>query len=68
MNYDQIIDHLDTLPITHALWWFIENVAEDSPHRTPLFFYLRSRFRVYQENPKGEQRYEDQWRKLKESA
>lgn len=28
------------------LWWFIENVNEDTPERNELFFCLRERFRV----------------------
>lgn len=46
MNEQQIITHLDTLDLAQALWWFIENVNEDSPERTPVFFYLRERVRT----------------------
>lgn len=38
-------DHLQSLPLEHALWWFIENVTADDPHRTDYFFLLRERFR-----------------------
>lgn len=37
--------YLKTLPLTEALWWFIENVGEDHPERTALFFSLRERVR-----------------------
>lgn len=68
MTFDSARDYLDTLPTTYALWWFIENVAEDSPIRTELFFYLRERFRKYQQDPKAEHRYEGQWLKLEDAA
>lgn len=40
--------YLDTLDLTAALWWFIENVNDDNPHHTELFFYLRGRVREEQ--------------------
>lgn len=36
---------LDGLPLAEALWWFIENVTDDHPQRTEIFFYLRERVR-----------------------
>lgn len=36
---------LQTLPLPAALWWFIENVADDDRHRSDLFFLLRERMR-----------------------
>jgi hypothetical protein len=45
MTFDQTKDLLDGLPLVSALWWFIENVNEDTPHRSELFFYLRERVR-----------------------
>lgn len=68
MTYTETRDYLDTLPTTHALWWFIENVTDDDPIRTDVFFYLRERFRSYQRDPKSEHRYEGQWRNLKEDV
>lgn len=44
--YQQMIDHLNTLNITQALWWFIENCDRDYPHRSDIFFYLRERYRT----------------------
>lgn len=43
MTYQQIKDYLDGLPMANALWWFIENVSDDNPHRNEVFFYLRGR-------------------------
>jgi len=68
MTATETIDYLHTLPTTHALWWFIENVTEDDPIRTEVFFYLRERFRSYQADPKAEHRYEGAWRKLADEA
>ena len=36
---------LTDLPLVEALWWFTENIAEDDPERTELFFLLRERYR-----------------------
>ncbi len=68
MTATETTDYLHTLPTTHALWWFIENVTEDDPIRTEVFFYLRERFRKYQDDPKAEHRYEGKWLSLKEAA
>jgi hypothetical protein len=46
MNAGQTIDYLRTLPLVEALWWFIENVDEDYPGRTEIFFALRVRVRT----------------------
>lgn len=43
MTFQQIKDYLDTQPMAQALWWFIENVSDDNPSRTEVFFYLRGR-------------------------
>lgn len=34
------------LPLQEALWWFIENMADDDPERQDIFFDLRERYRV----------------------
>jgi hypothetical protein len=40
------IEYTDTLPISDALWWFIENMGDaESPGRTEVFFHLRDRER-----------------------
>lgn len=44
MTFEQIKDHLNGLPVVYALWWFIENMNEESAHRSETFFYLRERF------------------------
>lgn len=46
MTSQEQITYLDTLPLVHALWWWIENVTEDAPARDEVFFYLRSRYRT----------------------
>ena len=47
-RYDQMTrdysDYLANLPLVRALWWFIENVGDGTPHRTEYFFALRGRF------------------------
>ncbi|QBJ04457.1 hypothetical protein HOV23_gp116 [Pseudomonas phage Lana] len=55
MNLEQIKDHLNGLPVVYALWWFIENLHEESPHRSEVFFYLRERFREM--DPKDEYKF-----------
>ena len=45
MKTQQAIDYLSTLPLTEALWWFIENMADDAEGRTDVFFSLRERMR-----------------------
>lgn len=44
---DEVSDkeYLSSLPLTDALWWFIENVGDDHPERNDLFFLLRERMR-----------------------
>ena len=37
---------VDRLPLVEALFWFIENVDNDTEGRTPAFFILRERVRV----------------------
>lgn len=46
MTAKQAVAYLKTLPLTSALWWFIENVGPDDPARTDVFFYLRERVRT----------------------
>lgn len=48
------MDHLNGLPLTDALWWFIENVNEDDPHHSEVFFYLRERYRAPDPKPRTE--------------
>ena len=31
------------LPIAQALWWFVENVQDDAPHKPGVYFHLRAR-------------------------
>jgi hypothetical protein len=44
---EQIKEYLDSLPGVLALFWFMENVSDEHPHRTELFFYCRERVRRY---------------------
>lgn len=39
------IKYLDTLSLTAALWWLIENVNQDTPGATEIHTYLRGRVR-----------------------
>jgi hypothetical protein len=55
MTYEQITDYLNGRPLVSALWWYIENVNEDHPHRNQLFFYLRER--VFDLDPKAEYKF-----------
>lgn len=47
MTGQQKLDYLETLPLVNALFWFIENVTEEDPDRTELFFHLRERVRSH---------------------
>ena len=67
MTTAETLSYLDTLPTPHALWWFIENVSDDTEGRTEIFFALRARWRAYCDDPKPEHRYETLWRKLPEA-
>lgn len=40
------IEHLNTLDLANALWWFIENIDADHKDRNDIFFYLRERVRM----------------------
>lgn len=40
------IEHLNTLDLPYALWWFIENIDADHKDRNDIFFYLRERIRT----------------------
>ena len=35
--------YLKTQPLNEVLWWFIENVSEDTPRKIEYFFILRER-------------------------
>lgn len=37
--------------LAHDLWWFIENVTDETPDRTERFFRLRVRFREHMQTP-----------------
>lgn len=39
------VDYLKSQPLTAALFWFIENVDDDTPDRNAMFFHLRERMR-----------------------
>lgn len=54
MTVQQTTEYLDTLNLVNALWWFIENVNEDTPGRSEIFFHLRNRVRCHQDDPKAE--------------
>lgn len=51
MTYQDTVDYLDSLPGVLALFWFMENVNDDHPHRSELFFYCRERVRRYSATP-----------------
>ena len=40
------VEHLQTLDLASALWWFIENIDADHKDRSDIFFYLRERVRT----------------------
>lgn len=50
MTYIECKVYLDRLPLAQALWWFIENIRDDDPIKTELFFMLRERVRNTHEN------------------
>lgn len=54
MTLAETKDYLNGQPLAAALWWFIENVNEDDPNRSELFFYLRERVRDHQTDPDPE--------------
>ena len=60
MTLQEKIDHLDGLPGMIALYWIMENVAEDDPDRSQLSFYARSRVRRYQSDYKTELKFDRQ--------
>lgn len=43
--------HLDQMPLTDALFWFIENIGETDDADGELFRYLRERHREHQASP-----------------
>ena len=67
MNTQETIDYLISLPTVFALWWFIENVTEDDPRRTELFFHLRERVREHQTDMKSAQRMDRSLNDLEEA-
>lgn len=48
MNFTEVKDHLDTLSLALALWWVMENMADDDAAYGETFFYLRERVREEQ--------------------
>lgn len=42
---DEDIQQLEGMDLIDALWWFIENVDNDNPNRSEMFFHLRERMR-----------------------
>lgn len=58
MTADQIKAYLDRLPGVLAVWWFIENVNDEHPHRQEIFFYLRERVRRYHYQPDRKDQHE----------
>lgn len=64
MTFEEIKNHLETCNIVNALWWFVENVNEESPHRSEVFFYLRERVRGYQGNPRLENSFAKNLKRL----
>jgi len=36
-DLDTTFEYLKSLPLIEALWWFIENIEPEHPHRTSLF-------------------------------
>lgn len=46
-TFEEIRKYLDTLSLSYALWWFIENGdAYEATIKNGLFFYLRERVRT----------------------
>lgn len=39
-------EYLKSLSLKDALWWFIENVNDEDPHRNDYFFALRERVKT----------------------
>ncbi|MCC8397293.1 hypothetical protein LJ656_32480 [Paraburkholderia sp. MMS20-SJTR3] len=46
MTTAETIAYLEREPLEYALWWFIENMNEESEGRTEVFFFLRGRMRA----------------------
>ena len=46
MTNQAYADYIKTQPLVTALFWFIENMAEDDPDRNELFQMLRERVRT----------------------
>ncbi len=42
---ESIKNYFDTVSLSDALWWFIENIDEEHPDKTDIYFYLRERMR-----------------------
>lgn len=45
MSAEQTVTMLDKMELAHALWWFIENIGDDDPIKSRVFFHLRERVR-----------------------
>lgn len=46
MDGPTAIAYMRSVPLTTALWWFIENVGDNNDYRSECFFYLRERVRA----------------------
>lgn len=42
-----MLEYVKTAPLVDALWHFIENVSDETPDRTEIFFALRERVRAH---------------------
>lgn len=60
MTLEETKDYLSSLPGVIALYWFMENINEDHPHRTELFFYCRERVGRYWIDTKAELKWDKQ--------
>jgi hypothetical protein len=58
MTPAEIKADLDALPGALALFWYMENVDDEHPHRTELFFYCRERARRYGTNWHAELKFD----------
>lgn len=67
MNTEETIDYLISLPTVYALWWFIENITDEDPRRSEIFFHLRERVREFQTDFKAAHRMDLAMLKLKDA-
>lgn len=42
----ETIEYLDTKTLAMALWWVMEEIADEDPRGSDLYFYLRGRVRT----------------------